>query len=135
MEQVLLGFITSESGHTKQELQIPYPSHLQRSSSFTIWFLNNILYVSFAVMSPYSTGYDTDNISFWITVSHHPENVIVISSSSPPDTDLSVHFTQPTAEQVLQLTSHLDHKPAKHTRSIFALHQRCKLCKKALQLH
>ena len=88
-----------------------HPSHLQRSSSFTIWLLNNILHVSFTVTSP----------SSWITVSHHPEDVIVISSSSPQDIDLSDQFIHPTAEQVLQLTSHLDHKPAKHTRSMFAM--------------
>ena len=91
------------------------------SSSLTIWFLNNILPVSFTVMSLYSRGHDTDNTSSWITVSHHPEDVIVISSNASLDPDLIDQFIQPTAEQVLQLTSHLDHKPVKYTRSVFAI--------------
>ena len=37
------------------------------------------------------------------------------------NTDLSDQFIQPAAEQVLQLTSNLDHEPAKHTRSMFAI--------------
>ena len=53
-------------------------------------------------------------------MSHHPDDVIVISSSSPPDTDLSYQFIQPTGEHVLHLISHLDHKNAKCTRLISA---------------
>ena len=73
-------------------------------------------------MSPYSTGYYTDNNAHWIIVSHHPEDGAVISSNSSPDPYLSGQFIQPIAEQVLQLTSHLDQKPVKHTRSMVAIH-------------
>ena len=99
-------------------------AHLQ--FSFLIIFCISL----FAVMLPYSTAHDTNNISSWITVSHHPDDVIVISSSSPLVKDLSDQFIQPTAEHILQLISHLDHKPGNHTRSISAIHQKCKLCKK-----
>ena len=91
--------------------------------------------MSFAVTPPHGTEHDTCNTSSWIAVSHHPDEVTVISSSSPPDTDLGDQFIQPPAEQVLQLISHLDHKPAKSMRSISAIHQRSKLCNKGLTLH
>ena len=109
-----------------------HPSNIQSSSSFTVLFLNAILHVCFVVTPSYSTEHDTCNTSSWIAMSHHPDDVIVISLSSAPDTDLGDQFTKPPAEQVLQLISHLDHKPAKHTRLISAIHQRCKLQKKAL---
>ena len=59
------------------------------------------------MLSPYSTGYDTDNTSSWLTVSYHFEDVIVISSNSPPDPDLSDQFVHPIVEQVLQITTNL----------------------------
>ena len=92
---------------------------------------NNILHGSSAVTSPYSRGYDTDNTSSWITVSHHSEDVIVISSNSSPDPDLSDQFTHPRVEQVVQLINKLDPKPVKHMRSLAAIYQRWKLHKKA----
>ena len=87
-------------------------------------------------MTPsYSTEMALATHSAWITMSHHPDDVIVISSSSPAGTDLGDQFIQPPAEQVLQLISHFDHKPAKHTTLMSAIHQRHKLCMKALKLH
>ena len=68
-------------------------------------------------------------------MSHHPDDVLVISSISSPDTDLGDQFIQPSAEQVLQLISHFDHKPAKYTRLIPPIHQRHKLHEMALKLH
>ena len=61
------------------------------------WFYQcpNFLLV---MISPYSTEFDTDNTSPWITVSHHPKDVIVISTNSPPDPDLSDKFVHPTVE-------------------------------------
>ena len=73
------------------------------------------------MISHYSTSYDTDNTSTSITVSHHPKDVIVISSNKPPDTDLSDQFIHPTLEQVLQFTNQLDYKPVKHVRSMFVI--------------
>ena len=93
-----------------------HPPDLQSSNLFKMWFLNYILHISFDVTPSYSTENGSYNTSSWITVSHHPDDLNVISSSSPPDTDLGDQFMQPPAEQVLQLISHFDHKPAKHTR-------------------
>ena len=63
------------------------------------------------MISPASTGYETDNTSSWITVSHHPKDVIVISSNSLPDPDLSDQFIHATAEQIcnqlINLTTNL----------------------------
>ena len=71
--------------------------------------------------SPYSTGYDTDNTSSGITVSHHHEDLIVISSNLPPGTTLT--------------TNQLEHKPVKCMGSVFATHHRHMVCKKALKMH
>ena len=97
-----------------------------------IWFLNHSACI-FDVTPPYSNGSSTYNTLSWIIVSHHSDDVPVISSSFPPDIDLGNKFIQPSAE-VLQLISHFDHKPTNHTKSMPAIHQRCKLCKKALKL-
>ena len=86
----------------------------------------------FDVTPPYSTGSTTCNTAFWILVLYHPGYVIIISSSSPWDTDLGEQFIQPPAEHVLQLISNLNHKPAKHTRSMPAIWleitQKCPAC-------
>ena len=110
-----------------------YPNHKELASlqpGFLIKFC-----MSFDVTPPYSTGSRTSNTSFWIVVSHHPGNVIIISSNSPPDTDLGDQFIQPPAEYILQLISNLNYKSAKGKRLMLAIHQRCKLWKKALNLH
>ena len=52
---------------------------------------------------PFSTANNPGNILDWILVSHHPDDVIIISSCSSPDTDLNDEFIQPIAEKVLQL--------------------------------
>ena len=101
-------------------------THLQ------FWYLINALH-SLVMISPYSIGYDTENISSWITVSHHPKDVTVISSNLPSVPDLSDQFIHPTAEQVLQQTNQLYHKPVKCMRLMFAIHWKCKLNKKALK--
>ena len=90
-------------------------AHLQ--FSFTI----NALYIFFMI-SHYSTSHDADSTSTWITVSHHPNDVIAISSGSPLDADLSDQFIHPTPEQTLQLTNQHHHKCAKHLRSMLAIH-------------
>ena len=77
--------------------------------------------MSFDVTPPYSTESSTCNTSMWIVVSHHQDDVIVIFSNSALDIDLGDQFIQPSAEQVLQLISHFDHKPAKCTRSMPAI--------------
>ena len=63
------------------------------------WSLLNALH-SLVMISPYSTGYGTDNTSSWIMVSQHPKDVIVISSNLIPDPDLSDQFINATVEQV-----------------------------------
>ena len=78
--------------------------------------------MSFDMTLPYSTGSSTYNTSFWILLSHCPDNVIVLSSSSPPDTDLGDQFIQCPAEKVLQVISNTKNKPEKGTRSIPAIH-------------
>ena len=81
---VLQWFVTSTSGLIlDRNSYIAHPPDLQRSSSFTIWFHNNVLHVSFAVTPYYSTENSICNTLSWITVSHHPGDVIVISSNSP----------------------------------------------------
>ena len=91
-----------------------------------------MLYIYLVMISHYSTSYNTDNTSACLTVSYHPKDVIVISSNSPPDPDLSDQFIHPTLEQILQFTNQLDHKPVKCLSAVFAIHQRHKLHKKAL---
>ena len=44
----------------------------------------------------------TYNTLDWILVSYHQDDVIMISPSSPPDSDLSNVITQPPAEKVQQ---------------------------------
>ena len=102
--------MTSTSGHTGQELinLQTYSTH-KGLVSLQSGSLNHILHVSFDVTPPYSTESST---STWIVVSHHPNDVTVTSSNPPPDTDLGDQFIQPSAELVLQLISHFDHKPA-----------------------
>ena len=55
----------------------------------------------------------------WILVSHHLHDVITISLSMPLDSDLGDVFTQPPAEQVLQLIYNI--KNTKWTRSLTAI--------------
>ena len=50
---------------------------------------------------PFSTASNPGNILYWILVSHHSDDVIIISSISSPDTDLNDEFIQPLTEQVL----------------------------------
>ena len=59
--------------------------------------------MSFDVTLPFSTASSTCNTSYWILVSHHSDDVIIVSSCSPLDTKLGDEFTQPPTEQVLQL--------------------------------
>ena len=94
-----------------------------------------ISWLSFDVTPPYSTESGTCNTSSQIIVSHHWDDVIVISFSSPLDIDLGDQFNQLPAEQALQLISHFDHKSAKHTRLMLSIHQRCNLHRKELKLH
>ena len=51
----------------------------------------------------FSTPYSSYKTLNWIFVSHYPDDVIMISPSSPPDLDLGDVFTQPPAEEILQL--------------------------------
>ena len=76
--------------------------------------------MSFDVTLPFSTANSTLNTSFWILVSHDPDDVIIISSCSPLDTECHDEFIQPLTEQILQLINNIKHKPTKHTRSITA---------------
>ena len=71
--------------------------------------------MSFDVTLPHSTASNTCNALFWILVSHHPDSVIIVSSSSPYD-DLDDQFVQPPTEQVQQVISNIKHKPTKHMR-------------------
>ena len=57
----------------------------------------------------------------WIFVSDHPDDVIMISPSSPLDADLSDVFTQAPAEQVLQPIYNIKNTHAKQTRSLMAM--------------
>ena len=90
--------------------------------------------MSFDVTLPFRTASSTCNTFYRILVSHHPD-VIIISSSSPLGTDLGDWCIQPQTEQVLQLICNIKCKPAKHTRSITAIWKRCKLYKKTSKLH
>ena len=54
----------------------------------------------------------------WILVSHYPYDVITISTNSPPDADLGDVFTQPPAEQILQVIYNIKNT---HDRQIGSL--------------
>ena len=48
------------------------------------------------------THFNTTKSSYiidWIHVSHHPDDVIIISPSTLPDSDLDEDFSQPPAER------------------------------------
>ena len=59
--------------------------------------MNDNLYV---IIDPH---FSTTNSSYttldWIPVSYHPDDVITISPSSVPDSDIDDIFTQPPAEK------------------------------------
>ena len=55
------------------------------------------------------------------TLSHHPYDVITISPSFPPDSELGDVFTQPPAEQVLQLIYNIKNAHTRGTRSLTAI--------------
>ena len=89
--------MTNKSGHTDQELTMPHlsPSYTGLAS-FIILVSHQCFYTLLVTISPYSTGYDTDNTSSRITVSHHSKDVIVISLNlHKPDPDLSDHLVYP----------------------------------------
>ena len=75
--------------------------------------------MSFDVTLPYSTASSTCNTSYWVLVSHHPDDVIIVSSCTPLDADPNDEFIQPPTE--LQLISNIEHTPTKHTRSKTAI--------------
>ena len=47
---------------------------------------------------PFNSVNDLYNSLHWILVLHNPDDVITISSSSYPDTDLNDDFVQPQTE-------------------------------------
>ena len=63
----------------------------------------------------------------WILVSYHPDDVITISPSSPPDLDLDDIFAQPPAEEILKLIYHIKTTHARWTRSLTAIQCQQKL--------
>ena len=70
---------------------------------------------------PFSAANNPGNILHWILLSHHPDDVIIISSRSSPNTDLNDEFMQPPGEQVLQLISNTKQTPVELTQSITAI--------------
>ena len=75
-------------------------------------------YMSFDVTLPFNMTNSTCNISYQILVSHHPDDVIIVSSCSPLDAKLNDEFIQPPEDQTLQLISNIKHR---HTRPISAI--------------
>ena len=71
----------------------------------------------------------------WILVSYHQDDVITISASTPPDSDLDNDFSQPPAEEILQLIGNVKYTHARHTTSLTAIQQQCKQYKKASKNH
>ena len=64
-------------------------------------------------VEPYFSTTNNSYITLdWIFESHHPDDVITISSSSLPDLDLGDIFSQPPAEEILQLI----YNTKKHTQ-------------------
>ena len=54
------------------------------------------------------THCSTTNSSYvkldWILVSHHPDDIIIKSPSTPPDSDIDDDFSQTPAKEILLLT-------------------------------
>ena len=69
----------------------------------------------------FSTAYSTGNILYWILLSHQTDDIIIISSSSSPDTGLNDKFIHPSPTQVLQLINTIRQRSEKHTRLITAI--------------
>ena len=74
---------------------------LYDKSLFTNGFVNHNLHVF--VEPCFSTINSSYNTLDWILVSHDPDDVIVISPSTCPDSDPGNVFTQHQAEESLQL--------------------------------
>ena len=56
----------------------------------------------------------------WILVSHHPDDIITISLSAPPDLDLDDNFSQPPAEEILLLIETIKNTDTRSKRSLTA---------------
>ena len=59
------------------------------------------------------THFSTTDSSYiklaWTLVSHHPDDVIFVSPSTPPDLNPNDNFCQPPAEEILQLIKNIKH--------------------------
>ena len=71
-------------------------------------------------MSFVEPQFNTANSSYiildWILVSHHPDDVITILPSSSPGLDLDDVFSQPPAEEILQLIYNIRNTHTRQTR-------------------
>ena len=110
---------------------VPLP--LQRSSLFTNSFMNLDLYV---FVEPHFIITNWSYITLeWILVPYHPDDVIVISPSSPPDSDLDDVFFASSRRSPKTTSQHQKHTNTRHTRSLTNIRQWCKLHKKYWKSH
>ena len=110
--------------------------------TYTYYYKVQLIYHSLILSYLHTPDYTCSNTTNrcytkpgWILVSHHPDDVITISSRTPSDLDLADIFSQPPAKEILQLIYGMNNTHTKQTRSLTAIWWWYKLYKKTLKSH
>ena len=106
--------LTSTSGQAEQISKIMY-TH----TTTKVQLIYNSLIVIYLHIPDYTCSINSCCTKpEWILVSYHQDDVITISASISPDSDLDDDFSQPPAKEILQLIDNIKHIHMRHSRSL-----------------
>ena len=105
---------------------------------YKVWLIYHSLILSYLHTPDYTCSSTTNSCYTkpeWILVSHLPDDVITISTSTSPDVYLDDDFSPSPVAEILQLLENMKHTHARCSWSLTALWQWCKQCREASKSH